>query len=86
MAKKKLQKVGEIVHYFGNISVGVVKATDAEIKTGDKIKIKGVTTDFDQEVGSLQVDKKEVDKIAKGKEAGLKVDDRVREGDIVYKL
>jgi len=84
MAEEKLEKVGEIIHYFGNISVGVVKATDGQIKVGDNIRIKGTTTDLEQEVSSLQVDKDEVKVLKKGKEAGMKVDDRVREGDEIF--
>ncbi len=84
MAKEKLKQVGEIVHYFGEIQVGVVKVTNGSLKVDDKIKIKGATTDLEQEVGSLQIDKKDVKEIKKGEEAGMKVDDRVREGDAVY--
>jgi len=84
MKEKKLKKIGEIVHYFGQISVGVIKITSGTLKVGDEIKIKGATTDLDQKVDSLQIDKKEVKSIKKGEEAGLKVDDRVREGDTVY--
>jgi len=84
MAEEKREKVGESIHYFGNISVGVVKATDGQIKVGDNIRIKGTTTDLEQEVSSLQVDKDEVKVLKKGKEAGMKVDDRVREGDEIF--
>lgn len=80
-----MEKVGEVTHYFGEIQVAVIKATEGKISVGDQIKIKGSTTDFDQAVESLQVDKEDVDSISKGEEAGMKVEDRVREGDIVYK-
>jgi U32 family peptidase len=86
MAKEKMKKVGEIIHYFGQISVGVVRATEGTLKTSDQVKIKGSTTDLEQKVGSLQIDKKEVKEIKKGQEAGMKVEDRVREGDTVYLL
>ncbi len=82
---KEMEKVGEVTHYFGEIQVAVIKATEGKISVGDQIKIKGSTTDFDQAVESLQVDKEDVDSISKGEEAGMKVEDRVREGDIVYK-
>ena len=86
MAKEKMKKVGEIIHYFDQISVGVVKITEGALKTTDQVKIKGATTDLEQKVGSLQIDKEKVDEIKKGQEAGMKVEDRVREGDTVYLL
>jgi putative protease len=82
---KEMEKVGEIIHYFSQINVAVVKTTDGELKVGDEIIIKGSTTDLEQKVESLQIDKENVDSISKGQEAGMKVEDRVREGDIVYK-
>lgn len=82
--EKELEKVGEVVHYFGDISVGVIKASEGTITVGDKIRIKGATTDFEQEIESMQIDREDVEKISDGKEAGIKVDERVREGDEVY--
>jgi len=84
--KKKEKEVGVITHYFGKISVGVVKITSGSLKVGDKIHIKGATTDFEQEVKSLQVDHQDVSEVKKGEEAGMKVDDRVREEDKVFKI
>lgn len=83
---KQLEKVGEIVHYFGDIKVAVIKATEETISVGDQIKINGATTDFEQTIESLQVDKEDVEKIEEGQEAGMKVEERVREGDQVYRL
>ena len=80
---KKL--VGEITHYFGNLSVAVVKLTDS-ISVGDKIFIEGATTKLEQEVRSMQIDKNSIEKAEAGQAVGLKVDDKVREGDKVYKL
>lgn len=79
------QKIGEITHYFGNISVGIIKLTDS-LGLGDKIHIKGATTDFEQEVNSMQIEHEDVEKATKGDEVGIKVTDRVREGDEVYKI
>ncbi|MCD6194973.1 hypothetical protein J7K05_02155 [bacterium] len=84
--KKKEKEVGVITHYFGKINVGVVKITSGSLKVGDKIHIKGATTDFEQEVKSLQVDHQDVSEVKKGEEAGMKVDDRVREEDKVFKI
>lgn len=76
--------IGEITHYFGHISVAVIKLSSA-LKTGDTIRIAGGETDFDQEVGSMEVDHKKVTTAKKGESVGLKVDQKVREDYKVYK-
>ena len=79
------KKIGEITHYFSNIGVGVIELS-GKIRVGDKIAIKGSTTDVEQEVGSMEIDRKKVEEAGKGQSIGLKVVDRVREGDEVFKL
>lgn len=79
-------KVGIITHYFGKISVAVVKATDGPIAVGDKIHIKGHTTDHTQIVESLQIEHQSVQAITIGQEAGMKVSSRVHEHDEVFKV
>lgn len=78
--------IGEVTHYFGNIGVAVVKLKGS-LKVEDTIRIAGgETTDFTQEVQSMEVEHKKV-KTAKAKESiGLKVKEKVREGYKVYKL
>jgi translation elongation factor EF-1alpha len=77
--------VGEINHYYSKIGVGIVELKDS-LKPGDKIKIVGHSTDIEQDVESLQVDHAEVTEAKKGDVIGLKVTDKVREGDKVYKI
>ncbi len=85
MAKEKQEKpIGEITHFYSNISVAVVKVLSS-LSSGDRVRIKGATTDFEQEVGSLQVEHQQVDKAKKGELIGMKVDQKVREGDLLYK-
>ncbi len=79
------KEVGEITHYFDKIGVAIVKVTDS-IKVGDRISIKGKTTNFQQAVQSMQIEHVNVDEAGNGDEIGLKVDKQVREGDKVYKL
>ena len=81
MAKEKL--VGKITHYFTAIGVGIVKAKE-RIRLGDELHFKGATTDFYQEVGSIQSNYKSLKEARKGMEVGIKVKERVREGDGVY--
>ncbi len=77
-------KVGEITHYFSGINVAVVKLMD-ELKIGDKILIKGATTNFEQTVDSMQINREPIMVATKGQEIGLKVKDVVRPGDEVFK-
>jgi putative protease len=81
MADKKL--IGEVTHFFTNINVAVVKLA-GKIKVGEKILIEGATTNLEQTVESMQIQHKTVKEAKKGESIGLKVSDRVREGDKVY--
>lgn len=83
MAEKK--QIGTITHYFTNIGVGVIALSDT-IKVGDKIEIQGATTSIQQPVESMQINKKNVQSAGKGQEIGIKLADRVREGDKVFKI
>ena len=82
MAEKK---VGEVTHYWGKISVAGIKLTDT-LSVGDTIRIRGATTDFEQTVGSMQIEHQNIETATKGQEVGLRVKDRVRRGDTVYKV
>ena len=81
----KETKVGTISHYYDHIGVGVIKVS-AKLAVGDKIHIKGKTTDFSQEVASMQVEHQQIQEAKKGDAIGMKVDQEVREGDVVYKV
>jgi len=82
---KSLEKVGEITHYFTRIGVAVVMLSGA-LKVGDRIAIKGMTTNYEMMVASIQVKGAEIEEAGTGNNIGMKVDDRVRQGDLVYKL
>lgn len=77
--------IGKISHFYSKIGVGIVELKDA-LKTGDKIKIKGHSTDIEQTIDSIQIDHKDVAEAKSGDVIGLKVSDKVREGDKVYKV
>jgi putative protease len=76
--------LGEVFSYFSKISVAAIKLSKS-LKKGDTIHIKGHTTDITQKVESMQIDGKNVEEAKKGSEVGIKVKDRVRPGDKVYK-
>lgn len=82
MAEKK---VGEVTHYWGKIGVAGIKLT-ASLSQGDTIRIKGATTDFEQDVGSMQIEHQDIESAKRGQEIGLKVKEKVRRGDTVYKV
>ncbi len=82
MAEEK--EIGTVFSFFNKVGVAAIKLK-AGLKTGDNIHIKGKTTDFTQKVVSIQIDNKAVDKAKKGDDIGIKVDDRVRPNDKVYK-
>ena len=83
MAEKKL--IGTITHFFGGLSVAVIELKD-NLKVGDKIIIEGATTSFEQPVNSMQIDRKDIKEAKKGDDIGMKVKDKVRPGDKVYKV
>ncbi|MEE9571833.1 MAG: EF-Tu/IF-2/RF-3 family GTPase [Candidatus Neomarinimicrobiota bacterium] len=80
------KKIGMISHYFGKISVAGVEIEKGKLETGDTIRITGHTTDFTQIVKSMQIDLQTVDVAKKGDSIGIKVSERVREHDEVYKI
>lgn len=82
---EKGKLIGEITHYFSKISVAVIKLKGA-LKEGDEIQVKGATTDFKQKAKSMQIEHKTIKSAKKGESVGLKVKDKVRNGDSVYKL
>ncbi|MBU4284697.1 translation elongation factor-like protein [Patescibacteria group bacterium] len=81
----KEQLVGKIIHYYDKINVGIIEVSKA-LKKGDKIHIKGNTTDFEEDVKSMQVEHEQIDKAKKGDVIGMAVKEKVREGDLVYKV
>lgn len=84
-AEPKEELIGKITHYYDQIEVGIVEMTKGALIVGDKIHIKGTTTDFEEEIKSMQVEHEQVDKAKKGDVIGLKVKEKVREGDLVYR-
>ncbi|MBM3298048.1 MAG: hypothetical protein FJY83_10690 [Candidatus Aminicenantes bacterium] len=78
------EEVGRISHYFSKISVAVIEVTAGRLRVGDTIHIKGHTTDFHQQVDSLQQEHQSVAEAVLGASAGLKVKYPVREHDLVF--
>lgn len=82
---KEPKPIGEVKHYYGGIGVAVIKFSKA-VKVGDTVRIKGATTDFEETISSMQYNHKNLESAAKGKEVGVKISQKVREGDKVYEV
>jgi putative protease len=77
-------KVGVVTHYYSHLSVAVVSLTDRGLRVGDRIHIKGHTSDFYQSVESLQLEHESVMAAGIGPAVGMKVTEHAREHDVVY--
>ena len=78
------EKVGKIVKFFAKPSVAALEIIDGSLSVGDRIRIKGHTTDFEDTVTSMQEENTPLEKAVPGQMVGIKVKERVREHDIVY--
>ncbi len=75
----------EVTHYFPHVNVAVLRIKIGEIRVGDELHFKGHTTDFMEKVLSMQIDHQPVPSAKKGDDFGVKVQARVRAGDLVFK-
>lgn len=82
MAEKE---IGKIEHYFGHINVGIIDLRDA-LKVGDKIHIKGHTSDFVEDISSMQIEHANVTEAQGGDKVGVKLSQKVHQHDKVYKV
>jgi len=82
----KEKEVGKVISFFAKIGVAAIEITQEDLEAGDTIHIKGHTTDFQQTVESMQVEKESVTIAKIGDQIGIKVKDRVRSNDTVYKV
>lgn len=80
------EKIGVVEHFFNKVSVAAIRITNGELKIGDTIHIVGAHTDLKQEIKSMEIDRNPVESVKTGDDVGIKVKDRVREHDIVYKI
>lgn len=80
MAEKE---IGRVSTYFSQVGVAAIKLT-GKLRVGNRIHIKGHTTDFEQLVDSIQINRKEIQEGKKGDEIGIKVNDKTRPNDAVF--
>ena len=82
----KEQEIGYVSKYFGQISVAAIEITSGKLVVGDTIHIKGHTTDINEKIQSLQIEHNAVENAKKGDSIGIKVTEKVRRKDKVFKI
>ncbi len=82
---KEPKPIGEVTHYFGDLGVAVIKFS-SPFKVGERVHFIGATTDFEQVIQSMQFDHAAIAAAKKGQAVGVKVKDKVRQGDKVMSL
>ena len=81
---EEFREVGKVSHFFGRINVAIIEVKDT-ISVGDRIFIKGPSTDLEQTVDSMEIEHAKVQQAESGQSIGMKVNGRVREKDVIYK-
>jgi len=79
------KEIGHVSHYFGGPGVAAIVLT-GDLSVGDKISVAGHTTDFEMVIKSMQVEHEQIEHAKAGDNVGIKVPERVREHDVVYKV
>ncbi|MBI3088676.1 MAG: hypothetical protein HYY99_00205 [Candidatus Colwellbacteria bacterium] len=79
------KQIGEVTHYYSHLGVAIVKF-DRAVKVGETVRFKGHTTDFTETINSIQFDHNDVPEAKKGQEVGIKVSEKVRDGDQVLEV
>jgi len=80
MAEKE---IGTVSSYFGHVEVAAIKLS-GKLKIGNKVHIKGNTTDFEADVNEIQIERKPVKEAKAGDHIGIKVPEKVRPNDKVF--
>ena len=81
---EEIVQIGHVAHFFSKIGVAVVELT-APLTVGDRILVKGPSTDFEQIVESMQIEHKNIQGAEAGQSIGLKLAQQAKERDAVYK-
>jgi len=79
------KEIGRVSHYFAKPSVAGIVLTGG-LKVGDRISIEGHTTNFEMVIQSMQIEHDKIDEAKPGDDVGIKVPERVREHDVVYRI
>lgn len=80
------QEVGRVEAYFAKAGAAGIAITGGSLRVGDTIRIKGHTTDLTQRIDSLEIDRKPIAEARPGQTVGVKLAERARPGDVVYRV
>jgi translation initiation factor IF-2 len=80
------EQVALVIKFFSKPGVAAIEVTNGSIKVGDMLRYKGHTTDFTEEIDSMEMDNQAVEEAKVGDLIGIKVKERVRENDQVFKV
>lgn len=77
-------QVGRVTHYYDKLGVAVIEIMNKALHVGDTVKISGHDKEFTQDIDSLQVEHEQVKEVGVGESCGMKVNEQVKEGDVLY--
>lgn len=80
------QLVGTVVHYFKGPSVAIVRLTEGTLAVGDRVRFHGHTTEFTEQIASMELNHQKVAEAKQGDEVAIQVADRTRQHDQVFKV
>ena len=80
------EKVGRVEKFFAKPSVAAIEVTAGVLRIGDRLHFKGHTTDFEEIISSMQVENQPIEEAKPGDLIGIKVKERVRDNDTVFKV
>jgi putative protease len=80
------EEIGRVTHYFGKAQVAGIEITGGSLSVGDRIHVKGHTSDFTQTIDSIEIDREEVQTAGVGQIIGIRAAEHAREHDVVYKI
>lgn len=80
------EKVGKVEKFFAKPGVAAIEVTGGVLRIGDRLHFKGHTTDFEDTITSMQIEREGIEEAKPGDLIGVKVKERVRENDTVYKI
>jgi len=84
MQQRHEEEIGTIDHYYNHAHIAGIHVENGRLKVGDRIHVRGYTTDFEEEITSMQVNHTDVREVGEGAHVGVPVHERVRVHDRVY--
>jgi hypothetical protein len=79
-------QIGKVIQYYDKIGVAIVEAMNQPLRVGDRVKFSGHDNEFNQVITSLQQEYKQVIELEVGESGGIKVEQPVKVGDMLYLL